>query len=40
MSLQPKNLHFIYEIVELGKPILILSGGEHLTRPDVFEIAR
>jgi len=32
--------HFIDEVVELGKPILILSGGEPLTRPDVFEIAR
>jgi len=32
--------HFIDEVVELGKPILILSGGEPLTRSDVFEIAR
>ena len=32
--------HLIDEIAELGKPILILSGGEPLTRPDVFEIAR
>ena len=32
--------HFIDEVVGLGKPILILSGGEPLTRPDVFEIAR
>jgi heme b synthase len=32
--------HFIDEILEFGNPILILSGGEPLTRPDVFEIAR
>jgi AdoMet-dependent heme synthase len=32
--------HFIDEVAGLGKPILILSGGEPLTRPDVFEIAR
>ncbi|WP_440954349.1 heme b synthase [Methanosarcina sp. Mfa9] len=32
--------HFIDEVAEFGKPILILSGGEPLTRPDVFEIAR
>ncbi len=31
--------HFIDEVSGLGKPILILSGGEPLTRPDVFEIA-
>lgn len=32
--------HFIDEVAGLGKPILILSGGEPLTRPDVLEIAR
>lgn len=32
--------NFIDEVVELGKPIIILSGGEPLTRHDVFEIAR
>jgi len=28
------------EIVEVGKPILILSGGEPLARPDVYQIGR
>jgi len=32
--------HFIDEIVEMGKPILILSGGEPLVRKDVYEIAQ
>ena len=32
--------HFIDEVTGLGKPILILSGGEPLIRHDVFEIAR
>jgi len=30
----------IDQIVEVGRPILILTGGEPLSRPDVFEIAR
>ncbi|MDD4496585.1 MAG: radical SAM protein, partial [Methanosarcinaceae archaeon] len=30
---------FIDEVVEFGKPILILSGGEPLVRPDILEIA-
>jgi heme b synthase len=30
----------IDQIAEVAKPVLILSGGEPLTRPDVFEIAR
>jgi heme b synthase len=30
----------IDQILEVGKPILILSGGEPLIRPDIFEIAR
>lgn len=28
------------EIAEVGKPIVILTGGEPLLRPDVFELAR
>ncbi|HJH29067.1 MAG TPA: heme b synthase [Methanosarcinaceae archaeon] len=32
--------HFIDEIVEMGNPILIISGGEPLVRKDVFEIAQ
>ncbi len=31
---------FIDEIVSMGKPILILSGGEPLVRADVFELAK
>ena len=31
--------HFIDELVDIGKPILILSGGEPLMRKDVFDIA-
>jgi len=30
----------IDQILEVGKPILTLSGGEPLIRPDIFEIAR
>lgn len=30
----------IDQIVEIGKPILILTGGEPLCRPDVFDIGR
>lgn len=32
--------HFIDELVDYGKPILILTGGEPLVREDVFEIAQ
>lgn len=32
--------HFIDEIVEMGNPILIITGGEPLVRKDVFEIAQ
>ena len=31
--------HFIDEIVEMGNPILILSGGEPLVRKDIYELA-
>lgn len=31
--------HFIDELVDYAKPILILSGGEPLVRRDVFEVA-
>ncbi|MCP4366215.1 MAG: radical SAM protein, partial [Planctomycetes bacterium] len=30
---------FIDDLATLGKPILVLSGGEPLYRPDIFEIA-
>jgi len=34
-----QSLHLIDSITEAGKPILVLSGGEPLFRPDIFEIA-
>jgi len=33
-------LKLLDEIREVGKPIIILTGGEPLMRPDIFEIAR
>src|SRR5271157_3775584 len=32
-------LHIIRQIAEFGNPILVLSGGEPLYRPDIFELA-
>jgi len=32
-------MHFIDEIAQMGKPILILSGGEPLVREDIYQIA-
>jgi heme b synthase len=32
--------HLIDGIVQVGKPIIILTGGEPLLRPDVFEVGR
>lgn len=32
--------HVIDQICEVGRPVLILSGGEPLCRPDIFDIAR
>ncbi len=32
--------HLVDQILEVGRPILILTGGEPLCRPDVMEIAR
>lgn len=34
-----KAKKMIDDISEVGKPVLVLSGGEPLTRPDVFDIA-
>lgn len=31
---------FIAELPQLGRPILVLSGGEPLLRPDIFELAK
>ncbi len=35
----PAALQLIDQIAELGSPIVILTGGEPLMRPDVFELA-
>lgn len=32
--------HMIDDIVHMGRPVFVLSGGEPLFRPDIFEIAR
>ncbi len=32
--------HLIDEIAAVGKPVFVLSGGEPLFRPDIYEIAR
>jgi len=32
--------HLVDQIAEVGNPILVLSGGEPLIRPDILEIAR
>lgn len=34
-----QSFHLIDNIANVGKPILVLSGGEPLFRPDIFEIA-
>ena len=33
-------LRIIDEILEVGRPVLILTGGEPLLRPDVFTVAK
>ena len=39
-ELTPKEcFHLIDQILEVGQPIIILTGGEPLVRPDVMEIA-
>ena len=35
-----QGLHLLDQIAEVGKPIIILTGGEPLLREDIFEIAR
>src|SRR5512141_1019050 len=35
-----KALAIIKEIADYGNPILVLSGGEPLYRPDIFQLAR
>ncbi len=34
------SLQLLDQIAEVGQPIIILTGGEPLLRPDIFEIAR
>src|SRR3974377_2387955 len=34
-----KALNIIKQIADFGNPILVLSGGEPLYRPDIFELA-
>jgi AdoMet-dependent heme synthase len=36
----PKALDIIKQIADFGNPILVLSGGEPLYRPDIFQLAR
>lgn len=36
----PKALEIIDQIAAFGSPILVLSGGEPLYRPDIFQLAR
>src|SRR5690349_22075991 len=36
----PKALDIITQISEFGNPILVLSGGEPLYRPDIFQLAK
>jgi AdoMet-dependent heme synthase len=36
----PKALDIITQIADFGNPILVLSGGEPLYRPDIFQLAR
>ena len=35
-----ESFHLIDQIAAVGRPILVLSGGEPLFRPDIFDIAR
>jgi len=35
-----ESFRMVDQIAEMGKPILVLSGGEPLFRPDIYEIAR
>jgi heme b synthase len=36
----PEGFHLLDQIAEVGKPIVILTGGEPLLRPDIFDLAR
>ncbi len=36
----PASFRLLDQIAEIGQPIVILTGGEPLLRPDIFEIAR
>ena len=36
----PKSLEILEEITRVGKPVVILTGGEPLLREDIFDLAR
>ena len=36
----PEALRLLDQIAEVAKPIIILTGGEPLLRPDIYDIAR
>jgi len=36
----PASLRLLDQIAEVGRPIVILTGGEPLLRPDIFDLAR
>ncbi len=36
----PEGFRLLDQIAEVGKAIVILTGGEPLLRPDIFEIAQ
>ena len=36
----PKSLEILEQIARLGKPVVILTGGEPLLREDIFDLAR
>ncbi len=35
-----EGFHFMEQIREVGRPVVILTGGEPLLRPDIFDLAR
>ncbi len=36
----PESLHLLDSIASFAKPVIVISGGEPLVRPDIFEIAQ
>src|SRR5512143_1209457 len=37
---EPKSLEILEQIARMGKPVVILTGGEPLLREDIFDLAR